>query len=270
MFDRGTPVTPYGGGTAWSGSATSRDRATSEDETGVTAYRQARTLDMLDIVGPTGLTYKELGHRLGLHHGQSSGVLSTLHKAGLITRLSTKDAAGNPIPGTIRDGCSIYVTPGHVEGRPTDAQGRSTPSAIERDLAEANGEVERLGNDLVEARRRLAEARDMVTMADAVRGADLEAISELRELNEQLQMSNSALRLRLGLAMLDPEEVAFLDTVAERLASKALADGDKSIRVYLRTLRRLWLMAERLRPHRADSGTPAPESGRNDDESPES
>ena len=41
------PVLPYGGTSGWSGSETSRLRATEQDSNGVTASRQQEVLNML-------------------------------------------------------------------------------------------------------------------------------------------------------------------------------------------------------------------------------
>jgi hypothetical protein len=54
----------------------------------------------------------------GWHHGQASGALSDLHKAGLIARLVER-----------RNRCSVYVLPEHVGGRATAAHGRNKPAA---------------------------------------------------------------------------------------------------------------------------------------------
>lgn len=100
------PILPYAGTSGWSGSDTSRQRAIHEDSTGVTGGNQERTLTELRKAGSYGLTWRELGELLGLHHGSASGVLSVLHKAGLIVRLREQ-----------RSRSAVYVTPDYVLGR---------------------------------------------------------------------------------------------------------------------------------------------------------
>ena len=64
--------------------------------------------------GAAGVTWKDVAKRFSIHHGGASARLSTLHKAGTISRLTES-----------RDGCKIYVYPTFVEGRPLDEfQGR--------------------------------------------------------------------------------------------------------------------------------------------------
>lgn len=80
-------------------SPTSVARAIHEDDTGTTSRRQKDVLALLASRGEAGATWKEVADELRLHHGQASGALSTLHKAGLIFAL-----AGKP-----RNGCQPYV-----------------------------------------------------------------------------------------------------------------------------------------------------------------
>ena len=77
-------------------SPTSTARAIREDRTGTTSKRQKAVLSALKERGTIGLTWKELGWKLDLHHGQSSGVLSSLHREGLVFAL--KEARGNCQP----------------------------------------------------------------------------------------------------------------------------------------------------------------------------
>lgn len=58
--------------------------------------------------GMRGVTWYEVSSRLRVHHGNSSGALSTLHKQGTLARLCET-----------RGGCSIYVTPSSVGLRET-------------------------------------------------------------------------------------------------------------------------------------------------------
>ena len=104
---------PYAGTSGWSGTNTSKERATSNDTSGKTARNQRTTLEYLYLAGDSGLTWKELSERTGWHHGTSSGVLSVLHKDERIYRL--KDS---------RNRCRVYVYPDHLNGREHDMQGR--------------------------------------------------------------------------------------------------------------------------------------------------
>ena len=102
------PVLPYAGTSGWSGSDTSKARAERDDRTGVTANRQAQVLRLLRIAAENGVTWREVASAMGLHHGQASGALSGLHKAGVIERL-----------GNARQRCAVYVLPEYVHGRVT-------------------------------------------------------------------------------------------------------------------------------------------------------
>jgi DNA-binding MarR family transcriptional regulator len=105
------PVTPYAGTSGWSGSETSRERAIRNDADGTTARNQKTALYWLAENAYHGMTWKDLSDRTGMHHGTSSGVLSVLHKAGVIVRLTDK-----------RDRCAIYVLPENVDGRTVSIQ----------------------------------------------------------------------------------------------------------------------------------------------------
>ena len=102
------PLTPYNNTSGYSGTDTSRERAEREDNDGTTSYRQRETLSFLHSRGALGATWKELGERYNWHHGQASGVLSVLHKEGIIVRLVQR-----------RDKCAVYVLPQFVNGRVT-------------------------------------------------------------------------------------------------------------------------------------------------------
>lgn len=109
------PTLPYvevdGTATAGhAGSDTSRERAEREARDGTVGARQRKTLDLLSQARVRGLTWKDLSDATGWHHGQSSGVLSVLHKTGAIERLAAR-----------RDRCLIYVSPEYVGDRPISA-----------------------------------------------------------------------------------------------------------------------------------------------------
>ena len=110
---------PYGRdgdrNSGYAGSETSRARAREADLSGVTAQRQRRTIIELSRSGGRGLTWKELADITGWHHGTTSGALSNLHKDGRISRLVEK-----------RNKCKVYVTNADVDGRDTEAPGRTS------------------------------------------------------------------------------------------------------------------------------------------------
>lgn len=85
------PILPYNGtGGFAKGSPTSQERATREASSGALSRRQQAVLAYLEGCGPSGATWQEAGQQLGLHHGQISGALSNLHRAGLVFQVLTK------------------------------------------------------------------------------------------------------------------------------------------------------------------------------------
>jgi hypothetical protein len=100
---------PYAGTTGASGSATSRERAENEAADGTAAARQRRIIDLLGESGGLGMTWREISDKTGQHHGQVSGALSSMHKAGEVVALRHDR----------RNGCGVYVLPGNVLGRIT-------------------------------------------------------------------------------------------------------------------------------------------------------
>jgi len=123
LFD---PILPYAGTSGYSGTDTSERRARVEDTDGTTTARQSETLRRLKAAGSDGMTWHDLADALGWHHGQASGVLSVLHRAGLIARLSAS-----------RNRCKIYVLPLFVDGRPIEEPSTRTrrPTVPEGSLA---------------------------------------------------------------------------------------------------------------------------------------
>jgi len=119
------PITPYAGTSGWSGTDTSLRRAREDDGDGTTTRRQRITLAALAGAGSGGLTWKELARVAEWHHGQASGVLTVLHMAERITRLTEK-----------RDRCRVYVLPEHVNGRATEPYVRQNPPATTEEMAE--------------------------------------------------------------------------------------------------------------------------------------
>lgn len=112
------PLTPYAGTSGWSGTETSRERAERQDKDGTTSQRQQWVLEHLEGMAVYGSTWKELAEQFRWHHGQASGALSVLHKAGLIARL----------PET-RQRCKVYVLPKYVAGRFSEPYQRNRPNA---------------------------------------------------------------------------------------------------------------------------------------------
>jgi len=100
------PITPYAGTSGWSGSDTSKDRATTGDADGTTTDRQQLIILNLFKAKEQGLTWHEVAVLNGWHHGIASGGLSVLHKVGIIARLKER-----------RNKSAVYVLPEHINGR---------------------------------------------------------------------------------------------------------------------------------------------------------
>lgn len=128
----GDPLLPYAGTSGYSGTDTSEDRARRDDDDGTTAGRQALTVSWLASMGMVGSTWKELARAHGWHHGQASGVLSVLHKTGVICRLADR-----------RGRCKIYVLPEYVDGLETEPHGR-TPGEDPATIAAVLRRLDRL------------------------------------------------------------------------------------------------------------------------------
>lgn len=96
--------TPYSDGTSGHQGSTS--------EAAEPSRRQVIEIvrDELREAGHVGLTWRELSHELGMHHGQASSALSNLHRTGGAVRLAET-----------RNRCGVYVTPGNASGRPVVA-----------------------------------------------------------------------------------------------------------------------------------------------------
>jgi len=100
--------------TGHAGSETSRDRATSERDSGKTGERGRTVLHLLGQQGSYGMTVAELRGYTDWHHGQASSALTNLHLSNQIDR-----------PTETRDRCKVYVLPQHVNARPVEAPGRT-------------------------------------------------------------------------------------------------------------------------------------------------
>lgn len=92
----------YGNTAGFVSPGASRERAVEEARTGVFTKRARQILDLLER-HPEGLTWKELGTALGLHHGQISGALSNLHRREMVFMVAKQ-----------RDKCHPYC---HVKFR---------------------------------------------------------------------------------------------------------------------------------------------------------
>lgn len=138
-----TPILPYGGTSGWSGSQTSRQRANSADSNGLTSKRQRDVTHLLRQAGEQGLTWNELGQKMGLHHGSASGLLSVLHKTNVIRRLNET-----------RNRSQIYVLPEYVYGRATSPY---RPNVSARLLVDILNEIEHdlADNNIYLARQRI-------------------------------------------------------------------------------------------------------------------
>jgi len=98
------------------------------------------------------MTWVELAQELGLHHGSASGVLSNLHKVGLLARLQET-----------RYKCQVYVDPNHVLGRQTAPY---RPNVSARLLVDILHEIEHdLNNDdIYLARQRIRKTLETFNM----------------------------------------------------------------------------------------------------------
>jgi hypothetical protein len=92
------PYVPYNGTAGWSGTDTSQERAMYNLRTGKEYNNQQKALALLKQYSKYGLTWKELSEKTGMHHGTASGVLSVLHKSGVIIRGK----------GLVRNRCKLY------------------------------------------------------------------------------------------------------------------------------------------------------------------
>lgn len=127
----GEPViVPYGEtGTGHAGNETSRARQEEDDSTGRAGYRRRAALQELAYHQSRGMTAGEMEDEMHLGHGAVSSVLSHLHRAGYVSRLTEQ-----------RDGMQVYVLPTFVNGRiesPYNPRASYTSRDIERIKREA-------------------------------------------------------------------------------------------------------------------------------------
>jgi hypothetical protein len=88
----------YNGTAGYVNRPASKDRALRQRETKVLSDQAKKVLDMLNYAGRDGMTWRELGDALDLHHGQISGLLSNMHQKAMIFSLAQ-----------IRDRCHPYI-----------------------------------------------------------------------------------------------------------------------------------------------------------------
>ena len=168
------PALPYAGTSGHSGTDTSEARAKQADSDGTTTARQMETLSALRYAGSDGLTWSELAEALGLHHGQASGTLSVLHKAGQIERLKLS-----------RNRCKIYVIPDHVDGRLTE------PFAVKQSMPKvpAGSMAIVLPAEIVEKLARGAVGNPLSmppAIADILRSASRDSVQALADQEQAL------------------------------------------------------------------------------------
>jgi hypothetical protein len=137
----------------WTGSDASHERAVAEQQSGKAQQHREMVVHALGEQTGHGLTYRELGDLFDWHHGQSSSVLSVLHKERRIARLQDR-----------RNRCHIYVLPEYVDGRETREAGRTAPHRADLDAeAEAMAKAAwQAGHDVAEqgVQMRIGIARD--------------------------------------------------------------------------------------------------------------
>lgn len=145
-----TTELPYNGTEGYArGSETSKERAFREVADGTASKRQVDVLNLLDKT-PSGLTWSEAGRLLGLHHGQISGTLSVLHRAGKIVQLKRK-----------RGNCAPYLSMRFVEAyHPAEVRFHTSPTSA--------GNRRKALEKVAEAARALAANYNLVTQAEMI------------------------------------------------------------------------------------------------------
>lgn len=93
----------------------SRDRAQRETLSGQFGQRLEYVLRLVEQSSHHGLTWREVADLTGLHHGQVSGALSTLHKEGMVVSLRATRGRCHPYVARrfawLLDDGSYFVTP---------------------------------------------------------------------------------------------------------------------------------------------------------------
>jgi hypothetical protein len=112
----------------------SKQRAKREAKDGTRSMRHKKIAKQLEWAGRRGATWKELGERLGLHHGQISGALSNMHKNGEVFSLVEQ-----------RDRCHPYV---HVMFRDSYLSEQRYDEPAKTASATKDEEIERLKQEV--------------------------------------------------------------------------------------------------------------------------
>jgi len=116
---------PYNGTAGYVPMQASRERAHREVHDGSLSKRLDGVMTLLDERGIIGATWQEVATHLGLHHGQASGSLSSLHRMGLVFSLREK-----------RNNCHPYVH-GRLRHMFTTAQRHDSPSTTKAGMRRA-------------------------------------------------------------------------------------------------------------------------------------
>lgn len=133
-MDNKQPQLPYNGTGGYVNRPASKERAVREAKDGTLSARQQAVLQALREAGPTGATWRTLGQLLNLHHGQVSGVLSNLHKAGLVFMLR-KQRDNRCHPYVVADYRHNYRD-GEVWDRPVQTRAGERRQLLEQLLAQ--------------------------------------------------------------------------------------------------------------------------------------
>jgi DNA-binding transcriptional regulator GbsR (MarR family) len=88
----------YNGTAGYVNRPASKERAIRQRENKVLSDQAQRVLYLLNYAGKDGMTWREIGEALDLHHGQISGLLSNMHQKEMVFSVIQ-----------IRDRCHPYV-----------------------------------------------------------------------------------------------------------------------------------------------------------------
>lgn len=122
-------VLTYNGTTGAVHQPASQERAQREAKTGTAKERATRILELLEHQ-PNGMTWKQLGALMNLHHGQVSGALSNLHKSGHVFMLQKQ-----------RDRCHPYC---HIKWQTQYAPDERIDQPAQTKAGRRKDELERL------------------------------------------------------------------------------------------------------------------------------
>lgn len=119
------------------------DRAIHLTESGKNRRWRKEILSLLHGASVQGWTWKELSIRLGLHHGQISGILSKLHEEGEIFALTTKRDGSHPY-------CSRVYRDAFLPEQRVDAPARTKARRNRERLAKITATATEI-SDLIDA-----------------------------------------------------------------------------------------------------------------------